>query len=73
MAETNAKDELRNAGAHAKEALRATLLAARGALDIAIRKLDEEPDSGETQQEATMPDAPDASAPEGSVGNPPSA
>lgn len=66
MADTaSAKDELKNAGAHAKEALRATLLAARSALDIAIRRLDEEPEPEASANGATAADT--APQPEGSI------
>lgn len=73
MADT--KDELRNAGAHAKEALRATLLAARSALDAAIRRLDDEEPAGDAAggTPADAPGAPSAASPEGSIDNPPTA
>ena len=58
MDTNSAKDELRNAADHAKEALRATLLAARSALDLAIQKLDERDSSGGDASGTGTPPAP---------------
>ena len=71
MTDTNAKDELRNAGTHAKEALRATLLAARSALDAAIRRLDDDDASGQPASDTNGAAPADAPTPEGAIDNPP--
>lgn len=51
------RDDLREARDHAKHALRATLKAARNALDAAIERLDEEPD-GKTTADAQAGESP---------------
>ena len=57
MADTTAKEELHKAKDHAKDALLATLKAARGALDTAIQRLDDDAKADGDGADAHVPPA----------------
>lgn len=73
MPDNTMRDDLKEAGEHVKDALRASLLAARKAIDVALEKLgDEEPrrgPSGDPADSMTPRHGPD----EGPSGQPPPA
>ena len=67
MSDNTMKDDLKDAGDHVKEALRASLIAARKAIDLAIDKLgDDEParPQGDPAERMTPDDQPPPAPPD---------